>query len=153
MAVSKKRKRAGVRVSSTFLRMVLVIAACVRCGADAADAVDRRRMWWTSKLQVRAPNLTDARGDNVERIYYGRASNYGRNHATPMTPHEFYTWFRFAREDIPRLVRALRMPPLIISRNGNRCDGEEVFELLSKPALSEDKAFLPYVAQTKDIEV
>ena len=42
-----------------------------------------------------------------------------------MTPHEYFTWFRFTREAAPRMVCVLRMPPFLISPNGYRCDGEE----------------------------
>ena len=81
MAVAKKRRRAGRSGSSKFLQLAMIVAAYAHCGAGAVNDSHRRRAWWIAKLQVRAPNLTDARGDEVARVYYGRASNYGLDHA------------------------------------------------------------------------
>jgi hypothetical protein len=117
-------------------RSLAVVIALMSLEKPAED----HALWWNNKLLARAPgDLSDARGDVVERIYYGRASNYGRDHATPMTSLEFYTHFRYAREDIPRLVVALRLPEY---RRGGAPDLPAAHELPKPPLRAEARVRL-----------
>jgi len=63
---------------------------------------------------------------------YGQGSNYGRNHAPPVSPNAFYRFFRFAREDIPRLTRALRIPAVVRTPSACILDGEEALLMFLK---------------------
>jgi hypothetical protein len=63
---------------------------------------------------------------------YGAESNYGELLTPRMSAMEFYYHFRFAREHIPRLVKALKMPEFV--RTAGRCclSGEEALLLFLK---------------------
>ena len=63
---------------------------------------------------------------------YGQGSNYGRNHTPPVSPKAFYLFFRFAREDIPRLTRALRIPTVVRTPSGCILDAEEALLMFLK---------------------
>lgn len=99
----------------------------------------RRRMenWWDAGLLKRAPVLSNAHSYNGPPLLFGRASNYSRNHMYPLSAHEYYTHFRFCREDIPELVRELRIPAYFEKRDGNgrvifRTKGEEALLMFLK---------------------
>ena len=95
----------------------------------------RRRLWWNAALNKRAPVLSKSIRAIRVRRFFGAASNYGRQLAiqNPMSPAMFYSFFRFSREDIPRLVRALRLPgEFYCPLTRIRCGGEEALLILLK---------------------
>ena len=61
------------------------------------------------------------------RRRFGAAGRWGLNpsHQMDMSPAEFYSHFRFAKEDIPRLCRALRFPAQFRTSSRCVCEGEE----------------------------
>ena len=95
----------------------------------------RRRLWWNAALNKRAPVLSKSIRAIRVRRFFGAASNYGRQLAiqNPLSPAMFYSFFRFSREDIPRLVRALRLPgEFYCPLTRIRCGGEEALLILLK---------------------
>lgn len=122
-----------VRTRALFLALAVVVLIQVAEDEEAERArEDRRRRrrvaWWNAAMNKRAPVISHGDGTTRTRRHFGQASNYGRNLApqTPLSPDEFYLHFRFAREDIPRLCRALRIPQYVRcphTRCG--CEGEE----------------------------
>ena len=61
------------------------------------------------------------------RRRFGAAGGWGLNPSRQMdmSPAEFYSHFRFAKEDIPRLCRALRFPAQFRTSSRCVCEGEE----------------------------
>jgi hypothetical protein len=101
---------------------------------EAADAERARlnALWWAQGLLKRAPVLSGGDGTHRGGKMYGLRSNYGRLHLPRMSGKEFYEHFRFTREDIPRLVLALRMPAMVRTPCGCALDGEEALLLFLK---------------------
>lgn len=96
-----------------------------------AEEAEKAR-WWATALQKRVPVLSGGTGDRRGGKMYGQSSNYGRDHTPPVSPRAFYLFFRFAREDIPRLTRALRIPAVVESPSGCKLDGEEALLMFLK---------------------
>ena len=74
-----------------------------------------------------APRLRTGIG-RVQPRLWGRRSRYGQDFDIPVAPGDFFSYFRFAREDIPDLMAALRIPTKLMLRDdgGNYyIDGEE----------------------------
>lgn len=127
---------------------VLLAAACLAAELNEADIVAaeaaadvqqraRRRRWWQLALLRRAPQKRVSGGDRSYRgrRRFGAASGYGAELAESnvgLSPSEFIEHFRFAREDIPRLCRALRIPDEFRSPNHCVCEGEEALLLYLK---------------------
>ena len=120
----------GVKRAKTTVMKVALLMTLQEL--EAADEKRRKIWWWRNALRKHAPVLSG--GDGCHRIprLYGRHSNYGQLHTPKVSPKEFYEHFRFAREDIPRLVLALRMPRQF--RTQSRCvmGGEEALLLFLK---------------------
>ena len=119
---------------------MLVKSACVMTliEMEAADELERqqRALWWQQGLLKHAPDLSGRDYSNRGGLNSGQASNYGRNHTPPVSPKEFYHWFRFAREHIPHLVLALRIPAQFRTPSRCKCGGEEallVFLRVTRP--------------------
>ena len=73
-------------------------------------------------------------GDGKERggKFYGRSARYGRDHFPPVSARQFYDEFRFKRQDMGRLCRALRIPPTFVTPSRCVCDGEEALLIFLK---------------------
>ena len=97
-------------------------AVCLLALDESARMRKRRRLqWWSRKLMARVPVLTSSNGAiGAPPILYGRASNYTLDHERPLSPKHYYSMFRFCREDIPRLVLALRVPAEMTTRSRTR---------------------------------
>ena len=132
----------GAVVSRNPRKRVLFLALAV-VGLVAQDEEEqertarrqRRRLWWNAAMNKRAPALSKSICGIRTRRFFGVASTYGRHLAiqSPMSPAMFYSFFRFSREDIPRLVRALRIPPeFYCPRTRVRCGGEEALLIFLK---------------------
>ena len=67
---------------------------------------------------------------------YGMVSDYGRLHSPALSPKEFYEHFRFAREQIPRLVLALKMPAWFRTPSRCRIGGGEALLVFLKVCLN-----------------
>ena len=101
--------------------------------AEAARALvddegQRRQWWWALALQKRAPLLSGGDGSYRGRRRFGFAGGWGQNPSRQMdmsAAGEFYSHFRFAKEDIPRLCRALRFPAKFRTRSKCVCEGGE----------------------------
>ena len=114
------------KADSTRKRAVCLLALHESAHESARIRKRRRREWWSRKLMARVPVLTSSNGViGAPPILYGRASNYTLDHERPLSPKHYYSMFRFCRDDIPRLVRALRVPAEMTTRNRTRIDGEE----------------------------
>jgi hypothetical protein len=76
-------------------------------------------------------------GDGEERggKFYGRTTNYGRDHHPPLSPGEFYEHFRFDRKDIDRLCNALQIPETFYMESRCSVNGEEALLIYLKVAL------------------
>ena len=99
-------------------RTVALKAACVELLMQEEREIRlKRTIWWNRSLLKRAPSLSSGTGQWRRGKFYGARSNYTRMHAFPLSPASYYEHFRFTREDIPVLTRALRMPTTI------RCGG------------------------------
>lgn len=95
----------------------------------------KRALWWDTALQKRVPVLSGRPGLWRNGKFYGLRSDYARNHedhSPSLSTQEHMEHFRWAREDIPRLVAALRMPQRIITRSGCSVDGEEALQIFLK---------------------
>eukprot|EP00622_Pseudochattonella_farcimen_P003005 FR738081.1.p1 GENE.FR738081.1~~FR738081.1.p1 ORF type:complete len:342 (+),score=65.67 FR738081.1:121-1146(+) len=103
------------------------------------DPKRARRAWWDNALRKRVPVLSAMYGGSHEAPRggraYGAASDYGRNFedgANALTPAEYHRHFRFAREHIPPLVRALRMPDKVTTKSRCSTTGEEALLVFLK---------------------
>ena len=114
------------RAKTTIMKVALVLTLEE---LEAADETRRKRWWWRNALRKHAPVLSGGDGTHRFPKLYGRHSNYGRLHTPKLSSKEFYEHFRFAREDIPRLVLALRMPRQLRTMSGCVMDGEEALLL------------------------
>lgn len=122
----------GVSRAKTPLQKCVLILTLAELEAAEAESERRRRLWWRQKLAACAPVLSGGDGSDRVQIFYGRRSNYARQRVNPFAPKVYYEHFRFAREDIPRLVRALRMPHFVRTRSGCVLDGEEALLIFLK---------------------
>ena len=121
----------------------IIIAAFVNASAPqeeydatvaARDELNRRRAWWHASLGKRAPKLSGGDRTYRGRRRFGAPSQYGVNPGPQfgLSPAEFYSHFRFTREDIPRLLRALRFPDQFRTRSRCVCEGEEALLIYLK---------------------
>ena len=112
------------KMLSALPALVLTLSVCVL-------AVEVRRAqldaWWAHALAHRVPVLPSGDGRWRSRVLYGAGSDYGRLHDPPLPARFYYEQFRFARNDIPRLCRALRIPDRIRTPSGCALSGEEAF--------------------------
>ena len=92
----------------------------------------RMRLWWSRGLRNRASVLEDGDGSNRGGMKYGAGSNDGGDHVVRMSAAEFYYHFRFARDHIPLLVKALRIPAFVRTRYRCCLDGEEALLMYLK---------------------
>lgn len=122
----------GVSRAKTPLQKCVLILTLAELEAAEAESERRRRLWWRQKLAACAPVLSGGDGSDRVQIFYGRRSNNARQRVNPFAPKVYYEHFRFAREDIPRLVRALRMPHFVRTRSGCVLDGEEALLIFLK---------------------
>ena len=69
-------------------------------------------------------------GNARKPVLFGAGSRYGEDHN--VSPGDYYTFFRFAREDVPKLVSALRIPPEFVldAAKNWKIDGEEALLIL-----------------------
>jgi hypothetical protein len=104
---------------------VVWISAAIAISEAEAESASRLAAWWKKALLKRAPVLEGGDGTQRGPIFYGRQSGYGEKFAKRMSAQEFYINFRFAREEIPRLVKALKIPKFWRTKNGCVLDGEE----------------------------
>lgn len=114
------------RVLRPTARRAWGILACQLADfADAEAVAAARAAWWDQALLKRAPVLSTAPGVPRVPVCYGAASQYGLTLAQPLSAAAFYHYFRFAREDIPRLRAALRIPLEFHTSQRDHIDGEE----------------------------
>ena len=131
LAQKRAREEQAVVVTMGVKRAASTVAKCALIMTlvqlEAADDLARqqRLLWWQQSLLKHAPDLSGGDYSYRGALYYGQTSNYGRQHTPPVSPKEFYTFFRFAREHIPRLVLALRMPAVFRTPSRCTCNGEE----------------------------
>jgi len=91
---------------------------------DSVDAQQLRARWWADRLTRRAPQLATGDGTHGTPTLFGVATNYGATRG--LSAGVFYSLFRFAPPDAPRLVAALGIPTTIEGHFG-KIDGEEAF--------------------------
>lgn len=125
----------GFRRAASFGERVAWVATLAQHEEDAQFDRAKKARWWADALLKCAPVLSGGHGTWRGGKCYGKSSGYGRFHAggCPSTsPAEFYENFRYTREDIPRLYKALRLPGRIITQSGCNIDGEEALLVFLK---------------------
>jgi hypothetical protein len=92
-----------------------------------------KRKWWARSLKKRAPKLSGGDGTRWRtKKFFGEKSDYATTGPTTMSAAEYYFHFRFARDHIPRLVKALEMPEEVRTRTGCCMSGEEALLMFLK---------------------
>ena len=110
-----------------YLEMGLVLAQQQRAHEN------RRRMFAFRRAVLKhAPILCGGEGKPRGGKFYGRRTDYARDHFPPMQDQEFYEHFRFERQDIDRLCRALNIPSEFVTTSRCRIDGEEALLIFLK---------------------
>ena len=123
------------RARTLFSRTVCVLVADeLERFEESRARAEERRHWWLTALQKRAPRLSGGDGTWRGGKRYGLGSNYGRDHVPRLSPDEYYSHFRFAPTEIPRVVVNARMPALVRTRGGCVTDGEEALLIYLKVA-------------------
>ena len=125
----------GVKRSRSLTAKAAWVATLAEHEEDEHLVLLKRALWWDTALQKRVPVLSGGPGLWRNGKFYGLRSDYARNHedhSLSLSPQEYMEHFRWAREDIPRLVAALRMPQRIITRSGCAVDGEEALLIFLK---------------------
>lgn len=88
-------------------------------------------------LLKRSPLPPDVPSHIGTPLLFGASSNYSTLHAYPLSSYDYYTHFRFSREDIPKLVRELHIPHRFEQHDDNdevhfQISGEEAFLIFLK---------------------
>mmetsp|Transcript_22628 Transcript_22628/g.77577 ORF Transcript_22628/g.77577 Transcript_22628/m.77577 type:complete len:624 (-) Transcript_22628:25-1896(-) len=124
----------GLHRSKSLRQKVAWAAVYNELHEQRRSRLERARLqkWWDRGMNKRAPVLESGNGADKGGMRYGAESNYGELLTPRMSAMEFYYHFRFAREHIPRLVKALKMPEFV--RTAGRCclSGEEALLLFLK---------------------
>ena len=123
------------RARSGLEKVALVMTLEELQEADAARELASEILWTQSLLKC-ALKLSGGDGSYRDAKMYGMASDYGRLHSPALSPKEFYEHFRFAREQIPRLVLALKMPAWFRTPSRCRIGGGEALLVFLKVCLN-----------------
>jgi hypothetical protein len=125
----------GIKRARCFSEKIMWVATLAESEEEERVLRAKRLLWWDTSLLKCAPVLSGGNGLWRGGKPYGFASNYGRmfsDNSPPLSAREFYDNFRFAREQIPVLVVALRIPQHIVTQSNCRIDGEEAMLVFLK---------------------
>ena len=123
---------AALGVKSMALKLLYLQMGLALSNLQRAHESRRRMIIFRRALMKAAPVLSGGEGKPRGGKFYGRRTNYARDHSPPMPPQEFYEHFRFERQDMDRLCRALHIPTEFVTTSRCRVDGEEALLIFLK---------------------